>query len=559
MMWIRDMRATAVALLCVVGLGGAARVDAAARMVPLIEAVKNADTVAARRLILQKANVNVTEPDGTTALHWAADHGDAAMVDMLIKAGATVKVANRYGATPLGLAAAKGHAQVLERLLKAGENANAVVTGEPVLMMAARSGSADAVKILLANGANVNVRENVRAQTALMWAAAAGNTAVVKVLLEGGADIKARSASPGTGLEKGAGFMIPRVNDPIGLRANRDSTSWGIVLDGLQFTPLMWAARAGQIETVQALLDGGADINEAKPEGTTSLILATINNHWELASYLLDRGADPNKGPGYNALHQLAWARRINIAAAFHPGHPEPTGTVSSLDVARKMLAKGVNINAQMTESFKDNMRNRFQRIGSTPFMLASKLVDLPLMKLLLENGADRKILNKDNDTPLMAAAGVGLHNPGEDAGTEAEVMAAVKFLLDLGEDLHVVNKNNETALHGAAYRGFNTVVQFLIDKGAKLDVKNVLGWTPLSITDGAFYSGLYHASPSTSVLLRQNYVKQGLPVPAVAGVNDQSALTLDKGQAGTYEADLKKRAEEAAKDEAAKAAAAKK
>ncbi|MGE0393875.1 MAG: ankyrin repeat domain-containing protein, partial [Vicinamibacterales bacterium] len=341
---------------------------------------------------------------------------------------------------------------------------------------------------------------------------------------EAGGDIKARNRPPGKGIEKDVGFRIPADNDPLGIRSHRNSGAWGITLDGIQFTPLMWAARGGHIDTVRTLLDLGADVNEAKPEGTTSLILAIINNHWELASKLLDWGADPNKGPGYTALHQIAWSRRINLKAAFHPGHPDPTGTVDSLTLAKKIIDKGAKVNAQMTESFKDNMRNRMMRIGATAFLVSAKLVDLPMLKLLTEHGADRKILNKTNDTPLMLAAGVSLSNPGEDAGNETETLAAVKWLLEQGEDIHAKNANGETALHGASYRGFVPVTKLLLEKGAELQVANTLGWTPLSVADGAFYAGIFKQQPAVAVVLREAYAKQGLAVPPPPNVEDESA-----------------------------------
>src|SRR5258708_32020815 len=190
---------TAGALVCVLGLT-VTGAHAAVQSVPVIEAIKSGDAKTVRALVAKKADVNATEIDGTTALHYAADDGDAALVDVLIKAGANVKAANRYGATPLGLAAAKGHAAVIERLLKAGENTNAVVSGEPVLMSAARAGNPDAIKVLVAHGADVNVKERILNQTPLMWAAAAGNTAAVKVLVEVSADINARAEAPGTRL-----------------------------------------------------------------------------------------------------------------------------------------------------------------------------------------------------------------------------------------------------------------------------------------------------------------------------------------------------------------------
>ena len=528
--------------------GAVSTAAAAARAVPLVEAVKRGDVAAVRTLVAQKANVNATEPDGTTALHWAADLGDVRTVDVLLKAGAVLKSTNRFGATPFGLAAAKGHAAVLERMLQAGEDANAVVNAEPVLMQAARSGSAEAVKVLLAKGANVNVQEPVYGQTPLMWAAAAGHSGVVKTLEEAGGDIKARNRAPGKGIEKDTGFRIPADNDPLGIRSHRNSGAWGITLDGIQFTPLMWAARAGHVDTVKTLLDLGADVNEAKPEGTTSLMLAVINNHWELASKLLDWGADPNKGPGYTALHQVAWSRRINLKAAFHPGHPDPTGTVDSLSLAKKLIDKGAKVNAQMTESFKDNMRNRMMRIGATAFLLSSKLVDLPMLKLLTEHGADRTMLNTNNDTPLMLAAGVSLSNPGEDAGNETETLATVKWLLEQGESIPAKNKNGETALHGASYRGFVPVTQFLLDKGADLQVANTLGWTPLAVADGAFYAGIFKQQPGVAAALRQAYAKKGLPVPAPPNVEDESAKAeaANGGNLGTVGLVVEKKTEAA-------------
>ncbi len=549
------MRITSV-LAAVFAVGLASSAYAAARAVPLIEAVKRGDVTAVRAMVAQKADVNVTEPDGTTALHWAADLGDVRTIDTLLGAGAKLKVANRYGATPFGLAVARGNAAVVERLLQAGEDANAVVNGEPVLMQAARAGNVDAVKALLAKGANVNIEEGMYGQTALMWAASAGNTAVVKTLIEAGADMQARNRAPGTGIEKDINFRIPAEGDPLGIRSHRNSGAWGITLDGIQFTPLMWAARAGHIDTVKALLDAGAGVNEAKPEGTTSLVLAIINNHWELASRLLDWGADPNKGPGYTALHQLVWSRRINLKAAFHPGHPEPTGSVDSLTLAKKLIDKGVNINAKMTESYKDNMRNRFMRIGSTAFLISSKVVDLPMMKLLIENGADRTILNDRNQTPLMAAAGIGLSNPGEDAGNETETLAAVQYLLELGEDVHAQDTNGETALHGAAYRGFVPVAQLLLDKGAELEVPNRLGWTPLSVADGAFYAGIFKQQPKVAEALRAAYAKRGLAVPQKNDATADASVAAEKangGVLGTVGLDTKKK--DAAKDGAAEKA----
>ena len=519
-------------LLATVTFGVAVSAQAAARGVALIDAVKNGDISTVRVLIAQKADVNATEPDGTTALHWAAHLGDGTLAEMLVQAGANINAATRNGATPYALALNKGNAKVIEVLLEAGEDPYAILAGAPAIMMAARAGNPDAVKTLLAAGADPNVAGPERKQTALMWAAARGNTAMVKVLLEAGANINARSKAPN------APTRIPclrgrrlrtRQSDPLGIRAVQDS-SWTENTNGLEFTPIMWAAREGDLETVQTLLDAGANVNDERPgDGTTVLLLAILNRHYELASYLLDRGADPNRGPGYTALHQIAWTRRLN--GVFGPLNPEPTGTVDSLDPAKKLIDKGVNVNAQATKSFADCYRNRFNRMGATAFLMSAKLADVPMMKLLVERGADILITNQDGDTPLMVAAGVGLFNPGgEDAGTEEEVLAAVTYLVEeLKIPVNAQNKNRETALHGVCYRGYDSVARYLLDHGAgeSLDVTNLLGWKPITICDGRFYNAFYKAQPQTAALLREYYRKVGRVPPEEPKVNDTSGLTI--------------------------------
>jgi hypothetical protein len=200
---------------------------------------------------------------------------------------------------------------------------------------------------------------------------------------------------------------------------------------------------------------------------------------------------------------------------------------MDSMALAQRLIDHGVNVNAQMTKSFGDGYRNRMTRVGATAFLLSAKLVDVPMMKFLVANGADIHISNADNDTPLMLAAGVAILNPNEDAGTEVETLEAINYLLDLGFDVNAVNNNKETALHGASYRGFNSVTQLLVDRGAKLDAENVLGWKPITIADGLFFAGFYKAQPQTAALLREIYAQKGLPVPPMPKVNDTSLLTL--------------------------------
>jgi ankyrin repeat protein len=228
-----------------------------------------------------------------------------------------------------------------------------------------------------------------------MWAAAENNATVIKVLAEAGADIRAQS---NTG----------------------------------RFTPLMFAVRAGHLEATRALLDAGANVNTTLPDGTSPLVVAVINAHYELAGFLLEKGADPNADvQGWSALHQVAWSRRHN--AGFNLPGPVPTGNLDSLDLVRKLVSRGANLNARVKKEPRDGNRNMLNRIGSTPFLMAAKSDDVPLMRVLLELGADPKLTTDEGTTALMVAAGVGIWAPGENPGTHEEALAAVKLALDAG------------------------------------------------------------------------------------------------------------------------------
>jgi ankyrin repeat protein len=446
----------------------------------LIDAARAGDTVAVRTLLARKAHVNATAPDGATALHWAVQRDDEAMVTALLKSGASVDAQTRHGATPLQLAATNGSASVVRRLLDAGANPNAALPdGETALMTAARSGSVEAVRELLDRGADFRRAHPAKGQTALMWAAAENNAAVVRLLIERGADPKERSRS-------GA------------------------------FSPYLFAVRGGHVATATALIDAGVPVDEELPDGTTALLLAVINAHYELASALLDRGANPNAdGQGWTALHQIAWSRRHN--AGFNLPGPVATGGVDSLDLVRKLVAKGANVNARQKREPRDGNRNLLNRLGSTPFLLAAKSADVPLMRVLLECGADARITTNNGTTPLMAAAGVGIWAPGENPGSHEEALAAVKLAFEAGsDDVNAIDKEGETALHGAVYRGGAIpVMQFLIDKGAKLDVVNKKGWTPLTAADGVEYTpAVLKRYPEAAALLRRAMRDRGMPVP---------------------------------------------
>jgi uncharacterized protein len=460
-----------------------------ARAQTLIDAVKGGDVRAVQAALAAKADVNAAQADGTTALHWAVEQDAPAVVQALIRAGANVKAANRYGVTPLWLASVNGSAAVIAMLVEAGADANtASADGETPLMVAARTGKADAVQALLARGANANAVEGWRKQTALMWAAGEGHADLIPILVAAGADLHARSSGG--------------------------------------FTPLLFAARDGRIAAVQALLAAGANLNDALPArsrgsepgaaaaagetGLNAFLLATANAHFELATWLLEHGADANAAPlGYTALHQVSWVRKAGIAGSNNPA-PEGSGNVDSLTFVRTLVAKGARLDARVTR--RPNMGvTTLNSIGATPFLLAARTADAPLMKLLAELGADPRLTNEDGSTPLMVAAGLGTNAPGEDPGTEPEVLEAVKVALALGNDINAVDKNGETAMHGAAYKHAPSVVRHLVQKGARMDVWNApnkKGWTPLRIADGVHRGMNIVSSPVTAAAIRQVMVE---------------------------------------------------
>ncbi len=470
------------ALLAAVWLVSAGHAAAQDR---LIDAVKANDAGAVRAFLDARADVNAVQADGTTALHWAVERDAEEIVQLLVRAGANVKATNRYGATPLWLASLNGNAATIGMLLEAGADASAASDeGETALMVAARTGKLDAVNRLLARGADPNVKEHWRGQTALMWAAAEGHAPVIDALVARGADVNARSSGG--------------------------------------FTAILFAAREGRAAAVAALIEAGADMNDSlqirrrqaqnaptplPPDmGPNVFLLAAANAHYELAAWLLDRGADPNAAPqGFTALHQVSWVRKAGIAGSNNPA-PQGSGNMDSLTFVRKLVAKGATLDARVTK--KPNMGvTTLNSIGATPFLLAARTADAPLLKLLAELGANPLLTNEDGSTPLMVAAGLGTNAPGEDPGTEPEVLDAVKVALDLGNDLNAVDKNGETAMHGAAYKHVPTVVHYLADKGARADVwnrPNSKGWTPLKIAEGVQRGMNIVSSPVTATAIRQ-------------------------------------------------------
>jgi ankyrin repeat protein len=548
----------------------------ASRQTPLLSAVEMGDLKAVKAALAQKADVNAAGPDGTTPLHVAVQNDDLAVVEALIAAGARVRAITRYGIEPLSLAALNGNAAVAERLLKAGADANITMPdGQTPLMQAAKNGSPEAVKVMLAHGAKTDAVEKARGQNALMWAAAEGNVAAIRVLTEAGANINAHSRMRGiratSGRSTGDGkpaedsttakpamtptkpaeapkpaappksyddpdeagqgnVMVNLAKFPKGRDMSLNSYGARTVTEGL--TPLLFAVRAGRSDAVKALIELGAKLEETASDGTAPLFMAIVNAHWELAAYLIEKGADVNaSGRGITPLQQLVVTRRLHLG---HLPHPAGSGSMDSIALAKLLIARGANVNARMTVSSQgDGYRNRLNKMGATAFLLAAKGIDPEMMRLLVSAGADPKIATVENVNALEVAAGVAQFNPGEDAGTEEESLAAVRYCVEeLGMDVNWVDDNGETPLHGPAYKGFNRVAQYLVDKGAKLDAENVLGWTPLTIANGVMYTNFYKSQRHTAALLVKLMKERGL----------QASDALDISGAG-YVRDLKPKA----------------
>jgi uncharacterized protein len=491
----------------------------------LITAVKQSDVRAVKSLLASKIDVNATDVDGSTALHWASQRDNLEIVNLLLVAGANPKISSRYNITPLYLAAVNGSPAVIERLLKAGVDANSVAKdGETALMTASLTGKPDAVKVLLDRGADVGVKDPAKGQTALMWAASEGNAATVELLLAAGADIKGKSK---------AGF-----------------------------TPFLFGVRNGHIEVVKVLLADGANVNDVAPDGTNALNMAVVNAYFELAAVLLDHGADPNApDPRGSALHTVAWLRKPGADGAAGVGNtphgpPVPTGNVTALELAEKLLNKGANPNIRIEWQDKKfdkeggTMKNPpliqlgrhyLTYIGATPFYVAAHNGDAPYMRLLAAHGADPKMPNVLGVTPLIVASGLDYWEgeaPGPFTGcSEAERIEAVKLALELGNDINahadfgdykmegdpeylllyyplnmdeLINKvlgdprwSGSTPLHAAVVSGQPGIVKFLIDRGADVNAKTKLGWTPLRMARGIFFANAKKEFPAAATVLR--------------------------------------------------------
>jgi ankyrin repeat protein len=258
------------------------------------------------------------------------------------------------------------------------------------------------------------------------------------------------------------------------------------------------------------------------PAGASVLLLAVTNAHFELAAELLEGGANPNADlPGYTVLHAITSVRKPGVGD--NDPAPEGSGSLSSIELVKKLVARGANVNARMTK--RANLANtRLNEVGATPFLLAALTADAELMRTLAALGADPLLPNADNSTPLMVAAGLATRSPGEDAGTESEVLEAVRAALDLGADVNAVDNNGETAMHAAAYKNLPKVVKFLAATGARIDLWNRpdrFGWTPLAIAVG-YRFGNFKPSPETEAAVRAVMIAAGITPPKTVTAKTQ-------------------------------------
>ena len=599
-----------------------AMVGLAAVRSDVADAIMRGDDAAARKLVDQKADVNIAQADGATALHWAVFHSDKEAVDLLLKAGANPKAANRDGATPLWLASVNGEPAIIEALLKAGADANEKLPlGRSPLMLASRTGNVAAMKALVDHGADVNAKETLRGTTPIMWAADEGHAPAIQFLIQHGANFKAQSDL----VERGRGPALGKSNDPraqvakqgAALAAGQASPPLGAlrgdangiggpagqgaapaagrgggaaggrgggrggrgggaaaaaggtagadgadgaaddgaaalgfggggrgrqaaVKDGGALTPLIYAVRANDLDSVKVLLAAGADVNQVSGYGWSPLLVATQNRYYRLGAYLLEHGADvnlANKG-AWTPLYLATDNRNIESG-----DYPVRKGDMDHLEFIKLLIDKGANVNARLKDSTETRTVFTNQWLdenGATAFLRASQSGDLPLMKLLLAHGADPKIDTVLHVTALQVAAGIGWVEGITYEWSTDQTVEAVKLLLDLGLDPNAQAETGRTALHGAAHKGSTTVVQVLYDHGAKLNIRDygntdnrggklaIHTWEPVDYADGLVRVGVQSAiaHPETGLLLRKLMIAQGLPAPPVGRTLESICIT---------------------------------
>jgi ankyrin repeat protein len=463
-----------------------------------INAAKSGDTEVIRSMLDDGAHVDRLSADQTTALMWAIHkrHSDLAII--LVEAGADPSITNRYGVTALSMAASTGDDRVTAALLEHGADAtHASPEGETVLMSAAKAGNPEVIQLLLAGGsvsegADPNAVEGWKGQTALMWAAAAGHAEAVRILVDADANVDAQSTA----------IEVPVVNE--------DRKQGGFVYPDIpkgRMSAIHFAARQGELETVQALVDAGANLDAQDQEGVNALVLATLNGHLDVAALLLESGANPDIADDWGRTVLLT-ATDLNTMEAVSRRAPDISGDLSPVDIVKLAVAKGADPDVAVKKLLPRWLaqgagQNNVINEGATPFMRASLSGDLEIMGILLEAGANPALATAEREgeeytdlcyvatpsgltTSLMVAAGVGWR-PGITRGRDADAIEAIKLIMskDPSADINAANQAGDTALHGAVIRGAPMIVEFLLSQGADRTLKNNYGWTALDVAMG--------------------------------------------------------------------------
>jgi ankyrin repeat protein len=501
---------------------GPARTAAAQRST-VADAAERRDDNAVIALIKRGASVDTTQPDGATALHWAAHWDDDALAMALVRAGATPNVANDYGITPLILAATNGSARMIRTLLQAGADPNAATrTGQTPVMMAARTGNVTAVEALIAAGASLNATQRSKGQSALMWAIAQHHPDVTRLLIERGADVNARTLSG--------------------------------------FTPLLFAAREGDLETVKLLIAKGVDVNESAHDGSTPVLVATARGHVNLALFLLDNDAraDGNLAVfGYTPLHWAATTFETNpltYPGLQPPGEWEAMNGIpdrnGKLDLIKALVAHGADVNARTAKPLLNQAPpggGSFSYApgrGATPFFCAAASADADVMRLLVGLGADPLLRSANNETPLIIATAADIDISFR--LTEPKRLDAVQLAWELGNDLEAADNRGHRAMHLAARSGYHDIITWLVQHGADLNPKtkprqelrtpgqpfaNVQPQTPLGLVEGSVYTNFFER-PATAEFLRNLGAKSEgrfSPLGEEPRVTEPAATTLSK------------------------------
>ncbi|OGT81381.1 MAG: hypothetical protein A3J35_03455 [Gammaproteobacteria bacterium RIFCSPLOWO2_02_FULL_52_10] len=536
------------------------------------DAVMRNETATLEKLLAGKADVNAPQPDGATALHWAAYRGEPDTVRILLDAGADTSAANRAGVTPLILAAENGNTASIRLLINAGVDPNERFrNGETPLMMAVRTGNTEVIEVLLEHGADVNATETLRGTTALMWAAAYSNPEALELLIRYGADVSKKSGTikPGrrpylapTAKERideyRLGFGQGGISIPVDLNRSvpvvekklsdlpaevrqRELSSTDVALDDPEqgsdrrgndpwggLTALVFAARENDSESVKILLASGADVNQVTEYGWSPLLTATQNRFYQLGKLLLENKADPNianKG-GWIPLYIAVDNRNIEGG-----DYPTRQPDMDHLVYINLLLNHDADPNLRMRSSTETRTIFTHQWLyedGATPFLRAAQSSDLVVMKLLLAHGADPSIATEQGVTPLMVASGIGWVEGVTYEWSREANLEAVKLILDSGADVNGQdNIDGRTAMMGAAHKGRNEIIQLLVEHGADLSIHDIgsrdslhklagVTWQAIDYADGLVRVGVQSAiaHPETANLIRKLMADAGLPVP---------------------------------------------